>query len=98
MAKETKTRTPKSTATGTPTTNTNLGTFVDAVTPIPKNVMENYIDFNELNSFMKSLDPARKELVNTMIDIALSTCKAEQFLSYGEQIAVNSLRKINVLR
>jgi hypothetical protein len=32
-----------------------------------------------------------------MIEIALSTNKQEDFLSLGEKIAINSLRKLNIL-
>jgi hypothetical protein len=32
-----------------------------------------------------------------MIDIALSTTKQEEFLSMGERIAINSLRKMKIL-
>lgn len=88
MPKETKPRTPK---------NVNLGSFVDAVTPEPINVTENYIDFAVLSEFLKTANPETKSLINNMIDIALSTSKQEEFLSLGEKIAINSLRKVNIL-
>lgn len=88
MAKETKPRTPK---------NVNLGSFVDAVTPEPIHVTGNYINFDVLTAYLKTANPEAKTLIHTMIDIALSTSKQEEFLSLGEKIAINSLRKVNIL-
>jgi hypothetical protein len=77
--------------------NTNLGSFVDQVTPEPKMVLENYIQLDVLSKFMLSAKDTDKSLVNNMIEIALSINKQEEFLSLGERIAINSLRKMNIL-
>lgn len=88
MAKEAKARTPK---------NGNLGSFVDAVTPEPKIVQDNFIQLDKLAEFLKKATPEQKEWIQQMVDIALSITKQEQFLSLGEKIAINSLRKMNIL-
>ena len=88
MAKETKPRASK---------NDNLGSFVDAVTPEPKIVMENYLQLDVLGDYLKKSSTEQKEWVQSMIDIALSTNKQEEFLSLGQRIAINSLRKMNIL-
>jgi len=88
MAKETKPRAVK---------NNNLGSFVDAVTPEPKVVLENYLDYSELAAVYKSSTAEQKIYLNQMIEIALSTTKQEQFLSLGELIALNTLRKLKIL-
>jgi hypothetical protein len=77
--------------------NDNLGSFVDAVTPEPKIVLENFINVDKLNEVMKKSTPESKQWLSQMIDIALSITKQEQFLSMGELIAINSLRKQGIL-
>ena len=77
--------------------NDNLGSFVDAVTPEPKIVLENFINVDKLNEVMKKSTPETKQWLSQMIDISLSITKQEQFLSMGELIAVNSLRKQGIL-
>lgn len=77
--------------------NDNLGSFVDQVTPEPKVVLENYLRLDQLAFTMQSADETTKKLINEMIEIALSSNKQEEFLSMGERIAVNSLRKMNIL-
>jgi len=77
--------------------NDNLGSFVDQITPEPRIVMENFIQFDILGTFLKTATDEQKELVHEMLEIALSTNKQEEHLSLGEQIAVNSLRKMNIL-
>lgn len=85
MAKDTKSK------------NGNLGSFVDQVTPEPKVVLENYLRLDQLSSTMLTADDTTKKLINEMIEIALSSNKQEEFLSMGERIAINSLRKMNIL-
>jgi hypothetical protein len=77
--------------------NDNLGSFVDQVTPEPKIVLENYLRLDQLALTMSTADSNSKKLINEMIDIALSSNKQEEFLSLGERIAINSLRKMNIL-
>lgn len=85
MAKDTKSK------------NGNLGSFVDQVTPEPKIILENYLRLDQLALTMSTADDATKKLINEMIEIALSSNKQEEFLSLGEKIAINSLRKLNIL-
>lgn len=85
MAKEVKPR------------NGNLGSFVDQVTPEPKIILENFFNMNVLGEYFKKATPEQKAWVQQMIDIALSSTKQEDFLSLGEKIAINSLRKLNIL-
>ena len=89
MAKEIK---PK-----TSTRNSNLGSFVDQVTPEPKVILENFLQLDKLSEYLKKASPEQKEWVQQMIDIAISCNKQEEFLSVGERIALNSLRKLNIL-
>ena len=77
--------------------NGNLGSFVDQITPEPKVVLENFIQFDILATFLKTATVEQKSLVNEMLEIALSSNKQEEFLSTGERIAINSLRKLNIL-
>ncbi len=77
--------------------NGNLGSFVDQVTPEPTLVLENFIQFDVLASYLTTATNEQKLLVNSMIEIALSCNKQEEFLSTGERIAINSLRKLNIL-
>jgi len=77
--------------------NGNLGSFVDQVTPDPVVVTENYLNIDVLSTFLTTATDDKKKLVNEMIEIALSTNKQEDFLSLGEKIAINSLRKLNIL-
>ena len=77
--------------------NDNLGSFVDQVTPEPKVVLENYLQLDQLAFIMSTANDTTKKLINEMIDIALSSNKQEEFLSLGEKIAINSLRKMNIL-
>ena len=79
------------------TKNNNLGSFVDAVTPEPKIVLENFINIDKLNEVTKKATPESKQWISQMVDIALSITKQEQFLSMGEIIAINSLRKQGIL-
>lgn len=77
--------------------NGNLGSFVDQVTPEPKIILENYLQLDQLDFIMSSSNDTKKKLINEMIEIALSSNKQEEFLSLGEKIAINSLRKLNIL-
>ena len=77
--------------------NDNLGSFVDQVTPEPKIVLENFIQFEVLNSYLLTAPDSQQLLINNMIEMTLSTNKQEEFLSLGEKIAINSLRKLNIL-
>ena len=91
---ETKTRTVR---TPRAPKNDNLGSFVDAVTPEPKIILENYLQMDALGAYLKKASPEEKEWVRQMIDITLSTTKQEEFLSTGEKVAMNTLRKMNIL-
>ena len=62
-----------------------------------KIVMENYLQLDVLGDYLKKASTEQKEWVQSMIDIALSTNKQEEFLSLGQRIAINSLRKMNIL-
>lgn len=77
--------------------NDNIASFVDEVTPIPVVVNENYLDMAKLGDFLKKATDEQKTWVQQMVDIVLSTNKQEEFLSMGEKIAMNSLRKLNIL-
>ena len=77
--------------------NNNLGSFVDAVTPEPKIILENYLNMERLSEYLKKATPEQRDWVNSMIDIVLSINKQEQFITLGQQIAMNSLRKLNIL-
>ncbi len=77
--------------------NNNLGSFVDAVTPEPKIILENYLQMDALGAYLKKASPEEKEWVRQMIDITLSVTKQEEFLSAGEKVAMNTLRKMNIL-
>ena len=69
----------------------------DGHTPEPKIVLENFIQFEVLNSYLLTATDSQKLLINNMIEMTLSTNKQEEFLSLGEKIAINSLRKLNIL-
>jgi hypothetical protein len=88
MAKETKPRSQK---------NGNLGSFVDAVTPVPTDISENYLQLNVLVSVLDTLPDEQKVLLNQMVDIAINCNKQEEFMSYGERIVINSLKKQGIL-
>ena len=77
--------------------NNNLGSFVDAVTPEPKIILENFLQMDVLAQVFKTAPPESKAWIQQMIDIALSTTKQEEFLSMGEKIALNTLRKLKIL-
>jgi hypothetical protein len=78
-------------------TNDNIASFVDEVTPVPVIVKENYIDMGNLRTFLTKATDEQKAWIQQMVDITLSTNKQEEFLSMGEKIAMNSLRKLNIL-
>lgn len=75
--------------------NGNLGTFVDAVTPEPKIVTENYLQLHLLVN--KDDSPEAKDWIRQCVDIVLSIREPEGKWSYGEQVAVNTLRKRQIL-
>lgn len=77
--------------------NDNLGSFVDEVTPIPKNIQENYISLDTLSTYLTGADTVKTNWVNQMVDIVISCNKQEKFLSLGETIAFNTLRKLQIL-
>ena len=87
MAKETKAK-PR---------NGNLGSFVDAVTPDPVIVESNFLRMDVLGEYYSKATQEQIKWVQQMIDIALTINKQEEFMSLGEQIAINSLRKLNIL-
>ena len=94
--KTTATKTTKTVKTVKPK-NDNIASFVDEVTPIPVIVNENYLDMIKLGEFLKKATEEQKAWIQQMVDIVLSTNKQEEFLSMGEKIAMNSLRKLNIL-
>lgn len=77
--------------------NNNLGSFVDVVTPEPKIILEDFLDIESLGAYLKTANTEQKEYINQLIDIILSITKQEEFLSLGEKIALNTLRKMNIL-
>lgn len=93
-APESKTRSPR---TPRAAKNDNLGSFVDVVTPEPKIVLEDFFNMDALGEYMRKAQPEQKAWVQQMIDITLSVTKQEEFLSLGEKIAMNTLRKMNIL-
>jgi len=94
--KTTTTKVTKPKATPKPK-NDNIASFVDEVTPVPVIVNENYLDMTNLRTFLLKATDEQKAWVQQMVDITLSTNKQEEFLSLGEKIAMNSLRKLNIL-
>ena len=52
---------------------------------------------DNLGSFVDAVTPESKQWISQMVDIALSITKQEHFLSMGEIIAINSLRKQGIL-
>ena len=95
MAKElSSTRTPRVTK---QPKNDHLGSFVDAVTPEPKIILEDFLNMDSLGEYLKKANPEQKAWIQQMIDITLSVTKQEEFLSLGEKIAMNTLRKMNIL-
>jgi hypothetical protein len=99
MARETTSKVPaKATKTAKQPDNTNLELFVDALTPIPgKPITDNFIQVSQLMAWQKSASVTEKELIQSMIDIVLSCNKQPQFFSYGEKIAVNTLKSLKIL-
>jgi hypothetical protein len=93
MPLETKKRTTRTAR----SKNNNIATFVDAVTPEPKLVTENFIDIDKLTTYLKTAKDTEKQLVEHLVDIVLSCNKQEEFLSTGERIAFNTLRKLQIL-
>jgi hypothetical protein len=94
--KTTTTKVTKPKATTKPM-NDNMASFVDEVTPVPVIVNENYLDMANLRTFLLKATDEQKAWIQQMVDIVLSTNKQEEFLSLGEKIAMNSLRKLNIL-
>ena len=93
-APESKTRTPRQPRAAK---NDNLGSFVDVVTPEPKIILEDFLNMEALGEYLKKSNPEQKAWVQQMIDITLSVTKQEEYLSLGEKIAMNTLRKMNIL-
>jgi hypothetical protein len=89
----TKTTKPKTTK----PTNDNIASFVDAVTPVPVIIQSNYLDMTKLAEFTKKATDEQKTWIQQMVEIVLSANKQEDFLSFGEKVALNSLRKLNIL-
>jgi hypothetical protein len=75
--------------------NVNLGSFVDQVTPEPVIVQENFLQMDVLKAYKESR-PDQAELVDQMVDVALTINKQPEFITLGEQIALNTLRKLNI--
>jgi hypothetical protein len=77
--------------------NGNLGSFVDVMTPEPKIIVEDFIDFQRLTYVLESATPMEKSLIERMIDMVLGCDRKKQFLSLGEQFAFNTLIKQKIL-
>lgn len=93
MARETRLKSTVKT-----TKNGNLGSFVDVVTPDPVVIDENYICFATLTTIRTGLkNDKEKEYLDQLVEIVLSINKQEQFLTLGERIAVNTLKKMKIL-
>ena len=86
MAKETKTD-----------KNANLGSFVDAITPEPKIITEDFMDFSRLAFVLDSASSAEKILIEKMIGMVLDCDRQKKFLSLGEQFAFNTLAKMKII-
>jgi ferritin len=83
MAKETK--------------NDNFVSFVDALTPQPKVITEDFIDFQKLSQICEKASKQEQEIINRMIDMVLSCDRQKKFLSLGEQFAFNTLAKQGII-
>ena len=77
--------------------NINLGSFVDAVTPEPKIITEDFIDFTALHACVEASSATQKVLIERMVDMVLSCDRQKKFLSLGEQFAFNTLAKLKIL-
>ena len=77
--------------------NNNIATFVDSVTPEPKVITENFLDTVKLFNHLKAVKEDERELIQSLVDIVLSCNKQEAFISVGEQVAFNTLRKLQIL-
>ena len=77
--------------------NGNLGTFVDVITPEPKIVTEDFIDFDQLTFIKNSVHVEQKKLIEKMVDMILDCDRQKKFLSLGEQFAFNSLLKLKII-
>ena len=76
--------------------NNNLGSFVDVITPEPKIVTEDFIDFEQLALALDHA-PAHSKLIQKMLDMILDCDRQKKFLSLGEQFAFNSLAKLKII-
>lgn len=83
MAKETK--------------NNNLGSFVDALTPEPKVITEDFINFGQLSAYLETANSTQKQLIEKMLDMVLSCDRQKKFLSLGEQFAFNTLAHMKII-
>jgi hypothetical protein len=70
---------------------------VDAVTPEPKIILENYFNFKKLDEALKDASKEEAQWIQQLVDIVISINKQEEFCSFGEQIALNTLRKLQIL-
>jgi hypothetical protein len=77
--------------------NVNMGHFVDQMTLDPKVPVSDFIQFNKLSEALSGSDHEQKMYILQCLEIALSCNKQEQFMSYGEKIAINSLRNLQIL-
>ena len=76
--------------------NGNLGTFVDVITPEPRIVTEDFIDFEQLSMALNSA-PSQSKLIQKMLDMILDCDRQKKFLSLGEQFAFNTLAKMKII-
>lgn len=77
--------------------NDNIASFVDGITPTPKIIKEDYLDMDVLATYLKKATPEQMQWVQQMIDTVLAINKQPEFISLGEKYAINSLKKLNIL-
>lgn len=78
--------------------NTNTNEFLaEPITTPNKVISNNFIDTQKLAEFLKKATPAEKELIDNMISIALSTTREEEFWTFNERLAMNSLKRLFIL-
>jgi hypothetical protein len=54
--------------------NGNLGSFVDAVTPEPKIILENYFNFKKLDEALKDASKEEAQWIQQLVDIVTTQC------------------------
>lgn len=77
--------------------NSNAVEFLDSVPTTTPSISSNYIDYARLKELKKGSSTEEKEFLEKCLDIVLYCNKNEKFLSYGELVAINTLKRLNVL-